>query len=70
MSDIQKTELARYHNEMVDDVKSLVEKYRRIMDWDIPENDSGRANSLVIEALKEVIADIEQEESAAAGPRP
>lgn len=39
MSTMQEIELQRYHKELVKDVSSLVDKYRRAMEWDIPESD-------------------------------
>ena len=39
MTDIQELEIGRYYDELKDDVHDLVDKYLRIADWDIPDND-------------------------------
>jgi len=44
-----------YHHEMVMDIQSLVEKYRRAMDWDIPDNDEKLADKLIFEAIQKAL---------------
>jgi len=37
MSDIEDIELARYHREIVEDLRHMLKKYSRIMEWDVPD---------------------------------
>ena len=58
MSSMQEIELQRYHKELVGDVRALVEKYRRAMDWDIPENDEQEADILIFAAIQKALDEI------------
>lgn len=55
MNDIQKVEMTKLREQINHDVRKLVDKYRRIMDWDIPENDETRAGTLVIEEIRQAL---------------
>lgn len=55
MSESQKIELQRHHKELVKDVASLVDKYRRMMEWDIPESDEREGDRLILEAIQEAL---------------
>jgi len=61
MSDVEKIEMARYHWEVVDDVRHMVGKYCRIMAWDVPDLDEGQARGLILTAIKEALAQVEGE---------
>ncbi|MBE9568829.1 MAG: hypothetical protein IMF14_09035 [Proteobacteria bacterium] len=58
MASMQEIELQRHHKELVRDVKSLVEKYRRAMDWDIPDNDEREGDKVIFEAIQKALDDI------------
>ncbi len=60
MSSMQKIELERHHKELVNDVKALVEKYRRAMDWDIPENDEQEGDKMIFAAIQKALDAIKQ----------
>jgi hypothetical protein len=62
MSDSQKIEIQRYHKELVKDVASLVDKYRRIMEWDIPESDEGEGDKLIFEAIQDALNALKKSE--------
>ncbi len=47
--------LRSYKKELVRDVKSLVEKYRRAMDWDIPDNDEKKGDVLIFETIQKAL---------------
>lgn len=55
MSDIEQIELDHHHRQIVHDVEKLVEKYRRIFDWDVPENDDAEAKTLILQAIREAL---------------
>ncbi len=60
MNDMQQIEIARYSDEIRDDVRALVEKYRRAMDWDIPENDDRISDRLILEAIGQALAEVRE----------
>ncbi len=55
---MQEIEIERYHDKIVEDVAALVEKYRKIMDWDIPENDEELADKLIFEAVQKALDEV------------
>lgn len=60
MSSMQEIELERHHKELVNDVKALVEKYRRAMDWDIPENNDQESDQMIFAAIQKALDAIKQ----------
>ncbi|MGV6857604.1 MAG: hypothetical protein ACWA5X_01390 [bacterium] len=67
MTSMQEIELERHHKALVKDVNHLVEKYRRMMDWDIPENDEPLSDRLIIQAIRKALDAVDarlQEEDA------
>jgi hypothetical protein len=48
MAKIEDIELASYRSEIAGDVKVLVEKYRKIFDWDVPDIDQRAADGLIL----------------------
>lgn len=61
MTAMQKIEIEHYHNEITRDMRSLVEKYRRAMDWDVPENDDRESDRLIFAAVREALDQVESE---------
>jgi hypothetical protein len=59
MGESEKIEIARYHREIVEDLRHMVKKYVRIMEWDVPEVDEQAARTLVMQALKDSLAEVE-----------
>jgi hypothetical protein len=60
MSDVQNIEIERYYAKIVKDLRHLVEKYREIMAWDVPENDPVEADRLIFQAIHTALAEIEE----------
>ncbi len=60
MTDVQNIEIERYHDKIVKDVRHLIEKYREIMAWDVPENDPVEADRLIFQAINAALAEIEK----------
>ena len=58
----QDKELAQLHDNIVDDVRSLVDKYMSIVGWDVPENNEENAKSKILYIIKDAIEEIEEEE--------
>ncbi len=61
MSEIQKIEIQRYQDKIKKDMRHLVEKYREIMAWDVPENDPIEADKLIFKAFHDALNSIEKE---------
>lgn len=59
MTEIEKIEIARYHREILDDVRHMVKKYCRIMEWDVPDVDEKVARELVLKSMRDALADVE-----------
>jgi len=60
LPNIERVEMERHHKAMVADVRKLVEKYRAIFDWDVPDIDQVRADRLILEVMHRALADLER----------
>ena len=63
MARIEQLEMHAYRAQLITDVKNLVEKYRSIFDWDVPEVDEALSNRLILKAVRRALDDIEAESS-------
>lgn len=54
-------ELDGHRREIIADVKSLVEKYRAIFDWDVPEIDQNVADKLILVEMRKALDAIDEE---------
>lgn len=61
MASLEQVEIDRYKNELVHDIRHLMQKYGRIMGWEVPELDEAEANRLIFAAIKDALADVERE---------
>ena len=61
MAQIEQIELEGHRKAIIADVKSLVEKYRAIFDWDVPEINQALADKLILEEVRHALAALEQE---------
>jgi hypothetical protein len=61
MAKIEEIELEGHRSQIIGDVKRLVEKYRAIFDWDVPEIDQGVADKLILVEMRKALDDIEKE---------
>jgi hypothetical protein len=59
MSNLEQIEIARYRKEIDDDLRHILKKYCRIMGWEVPELDEQAARKLIIDAVKESLAELE-----------
>ena len=48
MAKIEELELEAHRAEIIADVEKLVEKYRKIFDWDVPDIDQAAADRLIL----------------------
>jgi hypothetical protein len=58
---IEKIELDHHRGDIIADVKRMVEKYRAIFDWDVPDIDSALADKLILTEIRKALDDIEKE---------
>lgn len=60
MAIIEQMELIRHRSDITTDVKSLVDKYRAIFDWDVPEIDQNVADKLILVEIRNALEDLEK----------
>lgn len=58
MENMEELELNAHRSEIVADMRNLVEKYRAIFDWDIPEIDQQAADKLIVGAMHTALDDV------------
>ena len=68
MAKMEQLEMEAHRKQLVRDVESLVEKYRAIFEWDVPEVDEGAANRLILAAVRQALDHIEQALPSAPAP--
>jgi hypothetical protein len=56
---MEEIELEKRRKALDKDVSSLVDKYLRAMEWDIPEADEARGRQLILDEIKQAIGRIE-----------
>ena len=61
LQSVEQIELEAQRSQIAADVRKLVEKYRAIFDWNIPDIDQAGADRLILEAIREVLIDIEKD---------
>ena len=68
MAQMEQLELDAHRGQLVADVKALVERYRSIFEWDIPEIDQARSDRLILQAMRDALDSVEKTLVAEAGP--
>jgi len=58
MGKLEDIELANHRQQIIADVKRLVEKYRAIFDWDVPEIDQHEADKLILAEISTALHDV------------
>jgi len=58
MKKIEQLELDAHRKQIATDMRGLLEKYRTIFDWDIPEIDQQAADKLILAAMHTALDDI------------
>ncbi len=62
MPSMEEIEMEKRRKSLDKDVASLLEKYLRAMEWDIPEVDEAKARQLILDEIKQAISRIEAED--------
>jgi hypothetical protein len=68
MAKMEKIELERHREQLTDDVRSLVAKYRSIFEWDIPEVNEEAVDRLILGAIRQALDGVEQALPGAVAP--
>lgn len=58
MPKLEDVELARHRDQIVADVRKLVDKYRAIFDWDVPDIDQVAADRLILAEIGKALGEI------------
>ena len=59
MGKIEELEMDAHRAQLTADLQGLVEKYRSIFDWDVPEVDEALSTQLILKALRQALDDID-----------
>lgn len=59
MSSMEEIEMEKHREAIGKDVASLLDKYLRAMEWNIPEADEPKARQLVLDEIKQAISRLE-----------
>ena len=60
MARIEQKELEEHRDEIIADVKKMVEKYRAIFDWNVPDIDQTVADKLILGEVRKALDEIEK----------
>lgn len=60
MAKIEQLELDAHREQLVSEVKALVERYRSIFEWDVPDIDEVLSDRLILEALRDALDGVEK----------
>lgn len=60
MAKIEQLELEGHRSQIIADMKNLVEKYRAIFDWDVPDINQSLADKLILTEMRKALDDIEK----------
>lgn len=59
MATMEEKELEGHRDALIGDVKQLVEKYRAIFDWDVPDINQMVADKLILMEVRKAIGELE-----------
>jgi len=62
MTNVEAIEVEKRQRKLDHDVRQLVEKYLRIVEWDVPESDESRARKLIIGEIRAALVRIEAQD--------
>jgi hypothetical protein len=64
MADMEQLELDVHRSQLAADVQALVERYRSIFEWDIPEINQARSDRLILQAIRNALVGVEKKLAA------
>ena len=60
MAKIEELELDAHRKQLDSDVQALVEKYRSIFEWDVPDIDQRHSDGLIVAAIRNALDSAER----------
>jgi hypothetical protein len=60
VAEIEEREMKGHRDEIIADVKRLVDKYRKIFDWDVPDIDQHAADKLILTEIRRAVDGVEK----------
>lgn len=61
MARIEELELEGHRADIIADVRKVVEKYRKIFDWDVPDIDQAAADKLILSEVRRALDEHEKQ---------
>ncbi|MFD2112677.1 hypothetical protein [Thiorhodococcus fuscus] len=61
MATMERLELAAQSSQLVKDVRHLVEKYRSIFAWDVPDLDQELSDTMILTAIRQALDAVEED---------
>lgn len=68
MAKMEQLELDAHRAQLARDVETLVNKYRSIFEWDVPDIDESAADRLILAAVRQTLDRLEQGPAGAPSP--
>ena len=59
MAEMEKLEMDAHRAQLISDVKHLVEKYRSIFEWDVPEVNEALSDRMILKEVRQALDGIE-----------
>ena len=66
MAQIEEIEMDAHRAQLKSDVRDLVDQYRAIFGWDVPEVDEALSERLIVKALRQALDELFQQDNPAA----
>jgi hypothetical protein len=60
VAEIEEVELERHRGQIDAEVKALVERFRAIFDWDVPDIDQAAADRLILAEVRKALDALER----------
>ena len=57
----QEQEITKLHDDIVKELRRILEHNEEIFDWDIPENDDQAASKMILDVMQEALETLRQE---------
>jgi hypothetical protein len=61
MSQLEQLELTAHRADIIKDVNDLIDKYRAIFEWDVPDIDENLTNRLIVNEVRQALDAIQQD---------
>ena len=62
MAQIEELEMDAHRAQLNSDVRHLVDKYRAIFGWDVPEVDEALSQRLIVKAIRQALDELERQD--------